>query len=347
MCVCVTAEWGSAVLVLAQGWGGRCQRTSLDTREEAANSSSSRKSIRPKHKHRRASDSGPALPSPPSLFFPPLCLFLFMLFYCSQLYPLIFVLPRTLQRNQRQLSCRVCCSSLFPSQIHLPLFFSFLSVCRFFCVRFYLPFFFCCCLFVVVAVSVSEAEQSLITGKCSQRKQTPQGGKFAHSVRKTLLSTSSTERDVENGAQVLRQVQKNTAICTETHTHTFQYKCMYLTARNDIYLTLKIIYKKTGSQTVLLINSVGEGPQISARMTLLLLMSLSVAFLPIQCSIIIKGCSPTFFSLIIQGPAERNISFKNILSNKATLWLKLQSFPQPLFKLWKINVHSLKKSYLC
>lgn len=71
-CVCMPAEWSSAVLVLAQGWGGRCQRTSLDTREEAVSSSSSRKSIRPKHKHkhRRASDSGPALCSPPSRFFP-------------------------------------------------------------------------------------------------------------------------------------------------------------------------------------------------------------------------------------------------------------------------------------
>lgn len=33
-------EGGSAVLMLAGWWGGRCQKASLDSREEAANSSS-------------------------------------------------------------------------------------------------------------------------------------------------------------------------------------------------------------------------------------------------------------------------------------------------------------------
>lgn len=54
VCVCVSvfvsaggsgkrmkgAEWSSAVLVLAGWWGGRCQKASLDSREEAVNSSS-------------------------------------------------------------------------------------------------------------------------------------------------------------------------------------------------------------------------------------------------------------------------------------------------------------------
>lgn len=32
------AGWNSAVLVLAEWWGGRCQKASLDSKEEAANS---------------------------------------------------------------------------------------------------------------------------------------------------------------------------------------------------------------------------------------------------------------------------------------------------------------------
>lgn len=71
-----------------------------------------------------------------------------------------------------------------------------------FCPRFSfrLFFFFCLsflrlCVFVV-AVFVSEAEQSLIIGKRMQTR-----------LRKTLSSTRSTERDAETGAQVLQRVQ--------------------------------------------------------------------------------------------------------------------------------------------
>lgn len=33
-------DWSGAVLVLAGWWGGKCQKASLDSREEAVNSSS-------------------------------------------------------------------------------------------------------------------------------------------------------------------------------------------------------------------------------------------------------------------------------------------------------------------
>lgn len=54
------AGWSSAVLVLDGWWGGRCQKASSDSKEEAVNSFFW-KSIRPKNKHRRASNPGLAL----------------------------------------------------------------------------------------------------------------------------------------------------------------------------------------------------------------------------------------------------------------------------------------------
>lgn len=84
-------------------------------------------------------------------------------------------------------------------------------------------FFFFVCLsgVFVVAVSVSEAQQSLITGKRTQRrKQTPQGGEFSHSARKTLFSTCSMEKDVENWSTGAAASTINITRCTATHTMT-------------------------------------------------------------------------------------------------------------------------------
>lgn len=150
------------------------------------------KSIRPKHKHRRASNPGLAL-HPLSLLL--LLAFFLSLFLFPHSHPPITIslIPASL------VQCYFCVSSFFfetPSQPQI----------LFFCLSFCC---FCCC-------RVSEAEQSLITGKRTlKRKQDTSGGcggvcggvGFSHSAPKTLFSTCSTERDVGTGAQVLQRAQ--------------------------------------------------------------------------------------------------------------------------------------------
>lgn len=183
------ADWSSAVLVLAGWWGGRCQKASLDSREEAVNSSS------PGSLSDLNTNTDVPLilvqPYIPSLAPFPFLLLLSLVLSHTRLYrpPPLLIFSNAISSTSSSLVQYV---ALFVPPILFGFFFFFVCLAGVF----------------VVAVSVSEAEQSLITGKRTQRrKQTPQGGSSLILLRKTLFSTHSTERDVETGAQVLRRVQ--------------------------------------------------------------------------------------------------------------------------------------------
>lgn len=172
------AGWSSAVLVLAGWWGGRCQKASLDSREEAVKSSSPGS----------LSDLNTNTDVPLILVQPYIpSLAPLLSFHCF----LLFSIPPTRL-------CPPLNSPLQSAPAHLYSMLLFVPpILAEFC-------FVCLTGVFVVAVSVSGAEQSLITGKCTQRrKQTPQGGLLIL-LRKTLFSTCSTERDIETGAQVLQ-----------------------------------------------------------------------------------------------------------------------------------------------
>lgn len=197
------AGWNSAVLVLAGWWGGRCQKASLDSREEAVKSSSpgSLSDL-------NTNTDVPLIPVQP--YIPPLASLL------SFRYFLLFSIPPT----------RLCPSfnsQLQSAPVHL---YSMLL-----CVPPFLAEFCFLCLSVVfvAAVSVSEAKQSLITGKCTQRrKQTPQGG---------VCSFCSEKRFSQHAPQ--REIQKLEHRCCSEHNKHCQMHCnMQQSDTNDILCTI-------------------------------------------------------------------------------------------------------------
>lgn len=127
----------------------------------------------------------------------------------SLCFPLFSIIPTHLcPPSHSPMQCTVCCFLISHfSQIHL---FSL-----FVCLPFFLFFFF-------LVASVSEAEQSLFTGKCMQREKTPRGWGFSHSARKPFLSTHSVERDVRKKREQVQQTQPD----TPKRTHLIKNVCI-------------------------------------------------------------------------------------------------------------------------